>query len=122
MNAHELRIGNYILKNDKLHYCSWMTIRDIKTQSIEDADKFEHIPLTEEWLLKFGFTKQSTSNNCNKWFKGENPITHDWLFHLVWLVGHPTPFYQNGHHMIKYVHQLQNLFWCLCNEELTIKN
>ena len=122
MKAEELRIGNYVadiwnpdvprqVQSLAKNLCIYGSLRC-------KYDKLLPIHLTEEWLLKFGFTKRSTSNNCNKWFKGENPVTHDWLFSLVWLVGHPTPFYQNGYHMIKYVHQLQNLYYALTGEEL----
>lgn len=114
MNAHELRIGNYILKNDKLHYCSWMTIRDIKTQSIEEDDKFEPIPLTEEWLLKFGFEINETY--CSKKINKTNEF-NIMFFDDGWLLCDC-----DIHCKIKYVHQLQNLFWILCGEELTIKN
>ena len=133
MKANELRIGNKveykgeivdIISINGVVYSFGKIDIGIKTNDGfrgVDLKKLFPIHLTEDWLLKFGFTKRSTSNNCNKWFKGENPVTHDWLFSLVWLVGHPTPFYQNGYHMIKYVHQLQNLYYALTGEELCLQ-
>jgi hypothetical protein len=79
------------------------------------------IPLTKEWLLKFGFEKRITVGHSVQYFIGKNPITHDWLFDILWLDGYSAPFYRNGFHKIQYVHQLQNLYYDLTGEELTIK-
>jgi len=79
------------------------------------------IPLTEEWLFKFGFKTRTTENISVQYFIGENPITGDWLFDIIWLKGDEYPFYRNGFFKIKYVHQLQNLYFALTGEELTIK-
>ena len=118
MNAHELRIGNYILKNDKLHYCSWMTIRDIKTQSIEEDDKFEPIPLTDEWLLKFGFEKIKSEYDVAECFDFLNGILYlDMANQICYLLSS-----EFGINCPESVHQLQNLYFALTGEELTIKN
>lgn len=56
MEANELRIGNYVAAKDgksfqvKLHHIN-------KLQS--EKCKFYGIPITEEWLLKFGFVKEN---------------------------------------------------------------
>ena len=84
------------------------------------------IPLTEDWLLKFGFERKDSST-CVQWWNGINEITHDWLVDLIWLkeperIGAPNfPFYRNGKHTIYYVHQLQNLYFALTGEELCVK-
>jgi hypothetical protein len=92
-------------------------------EGIEDFISFEPIPLTEEWLIKFGFDKRESSV-CDAFYIGINPITKDWLFDIVWLKNmmdysyEGFPFYRNGHHKIQYVHQLQNLYFALTGEEL----
>lgn len=75
------------------------------------------IPLTEEWLLKFGFEKI-----------GEN-YENDWLLihtHLKTKELHFILNLPNSHQynitVLNYVHQLQNLYFVLTGEELTIKN
>ena len=62
IQAHELRIGNYVF--DALGNITQITPRMIVEQSQSDIAKVEYlkpIPLTEEWLLKFGF-KHNSSN------------------------------------------------------------
>ena len=87
---------------------------------------FEPISLTEEWLRKFGFECRE-STTAKEYYLGLNSVTNDWLFSIVWLdkpesFGYPNaPFYRNGRHTLYYVHQLQNLYFALTGEELTIK-
>jgi hypothetical protein len=119
MKANELRIGNlFILPNGDIGKISYHEIR-LMVVAIEKPD-YKPIPLTEEWLLKFGFSNREAFS-YKEWFIGFNPITHDWMFDICWLVGHDYPFYRNGHFAIKYLHQLQNLYFALTGEELTIK-
>lgn len=120
MEAKELRIGNWVkhkysgVVSIDLHALSLVNI-----QSSEKIDIiYQPILLTEEWLLKFGFEKRITENISIQYFTGENPITRDWLFEILWLNGYEFPFYRNGCFQIKYVHQLQNLYFALTNQEL----
>ena len=60
MNENELRIGNLIYS--ELHSKNTdYTIVDIDFFGLSGYVKFWGIPLTEEWLLKFGFEKCETS-------------------------------------------------------------
>ena len=119
IKAQELRIGNHILKNGKLHYVNHLTIRDIYGLSVDDTDNFEPITLTEEWLLKFGFGLTYFHNQYgvieNGYSNGKLRLrcTIDNLFAF--------DFEDDKVTIIKYVHNLQNLYWCLCNQELTYK-
>jgi len=121
MTANELRIGNWV------H--SGITDEDFIVESHDivnismgfDNGKVQPIELTEEWLVKFGFKKRITIGHSVQYFIGKNPVTHDWLFDLLWLEGYSTPFYRNGFHKIKHVHQLQNLYFALTGEELKIE-
>lgn len=123
LTAKDFRIGNWVQNNLGTEY-------QVKAEHIlmyhQQGGFFDKpIPLTEEWLIKFGFEKRESST-CNAWYIGKNEITHDWLFDMVWLhrpelINAPNfPFYRNGRHLIKYVHQLQNLYFALTNEELII--
>jgi hypothetical protein len=121
MKANELRIGNWlysgITKEDFI-------IDGYDILNIDEGDddgKTKPIKLTEEWLVKFGFEKRITVGHSVQYFIGKNPVTHDWLFDILWLEGYSTPFYRNGFHKIKHVHQLQNLYFALTGEELKIK-
>jgi len=86
---------------------------------------FKPILLTEEWLFSFGFEIYAESVIMKAFKIGFNEITQDYLFDLCWIKDldgkDKHPFYKNGRFEIKYIHQLQNLYFALTNEELTIK-
>ena len=128
MKAEELRIGNWVNykywnpepHNEQYLFQSVEIIGFLKDQfyfnfkgrkEVEKVSDLHPIPLTEDWLLKFGFVsnpyqdryeKGDIDVECDK-TKGET---------ILWLAGAPY---------IKYIHQLQNLFYALTGEELTIK-
>ena len=76
------------------------------------VDNLTPIPLTEEWLLKFGFVKNLTG------FYEKGRLTYrpdyGWQILSQWVKDWV------GVAPILYVHQLQNLFYSLCGEELNI--
>ena len=73
----------------------------------DEYSKFEAIPLTEEWLLKFGFTFSDMIYS----FDG---------FEILDLK-QGLEFYNHDYPIkIKYVHQLQNLYYALTQTELTL--
>ena len=128
INARDLRIGNLIcydplypipkeiegIINDKeiaTDYRKLLTIDDIYP-----------ILLTREWLIKCGVVNNDTANwrggltNCLM-IKGEKPF-----FGYTVREGNTYRFYyQNSTGEARYVHQLQNLYYCICGQELEIK-
>lgn len=80
----------------------------------EYSDYALPIPITEDWIIRFGFEKQD-----NNWKR--LCICNDWTY-LYWerLAGFELSI--NKHSVmlphIKYVHQLQNFIFCLTGEEL----
>jgi hypothetical protein len=120
MEAKELRIGNYVLQDDEF-------INGITSNSIHKFDlgsiKLEPIPLTEGWLLNFGFEWEDVESKTN----GE---TDKMLFKNILLMKrhHDTlwvacPYgYLISPDRTLYVHQLQNLFFCLKGKELVLKS
>lgn len=70
------------------------------------CDNCNPIPLTEEMLVRMGF-----KSFCKDWSK-KGIIIHARKRGFV--VNKKIP-------ILNYVHQLQNLYWCLCGEELQIK-
>ena len=128
MKANELRIGNLIKCKFKLA-SDYEDIRCNKDIIFHfDIYDLKPIPLTAEWLIKFGFKKRLDEKMiCDLHHIGMNPITHDYLFfthnHLFCLkriCSEKYPFFLFGYHKIKYVHQLQNLYFALLNKELTL--
>jgi len=110
MKASELRIGNWvncseIVDVDKTREIScW----DFGTYLSTNPEYYIPIPLTEEWLRRFGFVKVSEFG-ISQYGNGKIGI-----------------FFYNGKgnyniSMFEHVHQLQNLYFALTGEELTIK-
>jgi len=122
METNDLRIGNYVDCNKKRHNEKSIKVESMTFDKINvefrEYNLSDLIPihLTDKVLLNAGFKKREY-DICDKWYIGENPVTHDWLFDITWIHGHPNPFYRNGFHEIKYLHQLQNWFFLLSGGE-----
>jgi hypothetical protein len=113
MKANELRIGNLVY-NPNLKEVRTLDILDIRDYAEQRLIKdFEPIPLTEEWLVKFRFVKEiddlylDLSSSFLIWFN-DDEFLHYKSNQLETICS------------IKYVHQLQNLYFALTGEELTI--
>lgn len=131
MKANELRIYNYVLAEVGLPS---LNIHCILANDIVDISKgfvnVSPIPLTEEWLLKFGFDNIDTTNI---YVKSMHKIGAEKLKSLavyidennytVAIVDYYTGVEKTDllHLDYKYVHQLQNLYFALTGEELTVK-
>ena len=144
MKSNELRIGNYVFLNNEI-WSEYSKIPLIVTKldselselfplssggvSIEHEDKLknlqfnqyneyiEPIPLTEKWLLKAGFVK--VGMNYQK----------DWILLWTYLKTGEVHFVlnepnSNKRHIteLKYVHQLQNLYFALEGSEIIFSN
>ena len=118
MKAAELRIGNWIQSSSNKEYqinLSWYECCKDSTEGRDiQLDTFP-IPLTEEWLIKFGFDRIIEDDKGNEYCNilySLNGI--DIWFYDEWK-------YFDLKQSIKSVHQLQNLYLALTGEELTIK-
>lgn len=78
------------------------------------------IPLTEQWLIDFGFVDKYMSCH-NRWVKKcvalDQASDEDDDGEKI---QQEQIFYYNDKE-IKYAHQLQNLYFCLCGEELQLR-
>ena len=126
MKATELRIGNFCQDNvtkttikvvELTNECITTYVIDRSKFPLKDGWKLQPIPLTEEWLLKFGFERTDLIDNSND----------DW----TWLFYQKDSIYIDGSDLtietatgivikVEYVHQLQNLYFALTGEELTL--
>lgn len=81
-------------------------------------DEISPIPLTEEWLVRFGFEEKTYVN-------GDGDEFNWWSLHGFSLNDGFQLTGDNGTsesmlpYKLEYVHQLQNLFFALTGEELT---
>jgi hypothetical protein len=130
MTANELRIGNYVY--DTLGKVNKIDLEAITYIVKEPHNQVKPIPLTEEWLLKLGFEK----NKDNRWMRGKSRYAIFYFEYYatgedncMWRIEyHDTDYGRNEYKdcnqwgdVIKYVNQLQNLYFALTGEELTIK-
>lgn len=134
IKANELRIGNWILDAGGNYI-------KITAQRIADIDNklviSKPIHLTEELLLKCGFEKITKRESYYKkgsiWGIGvddtmicldpdwrEQPSFHCGIEYTDSEIPHDENIQYNFAHDIKYLHQLQNLYFALTNQELEI--
>lgn len=113
MKANELRIGNCYDQFGNINQVDWITIKELS--NAPDSQLWcKAIPLTEEWLLKFGFEKKEGYYDRYYYsIDGMNIKIDDDMFE--------TEVGECLYKSIKYVHQLQNLFFAINDEELTMK-
>ena len=121
LQNNELRIGNYIKFHNTITKVEGFSIWDNLIQSDNFAERelkdFEPIPLTEEWLLKFGIDFTSEK----EWYQLTFTIKGLLFETASSMEGFTYNLCFDNMINIKYVHQLQNIYFCLCGEELTIK-
>lgn len=129
IQANELRINNYVLRKgflfeDNNFYETKVTHNDIRA-CIVNKNHFKPIPLTEDWLLKFGFTKKDhtcsdKSISENLFFK-ENYFVE---FSEEGILFCQLHYFGQGWFLkiIEYVHQLQNIYFALTGQELSLKD
>ena len=118
MKKEDLRIGNYVkglevgIVRTIGNACAFKT----PTSTVKIyAEDLEPIPLTEEWLFKFGFepnriyTQERVFEIGDGWFQLTKESKDQWA------LGNEQTYLA-----IKHVHQLQNLYHALTGKELTI--
>jgi hypothetical protein len=143
MEAKDLRIGNLVNYKivDKLdsrkewYEVSKIDIDDLRVLQVKDEmnQDYEPIPLTEEWLLKFGFEKviyESDETGYNNDYeldiKGVGLISYSDDFSCALFGSKESSkdelgFLPNWDNC-KHVHQFQNLYFALTGQELTLNN
>jgi hypothetical protein len=107
MKANEIRICNYVW-NEVQQKAIQVNLK-VLVDLLNGID-WQPIPLTEEWLLRFGFEKDNELNFVKFSFK-----VHFWSSCNSYMYG-----WIGGNIELKYVHQLQNLYFSLTGKELTI--
>lgn len=109
MQPKELRIGNHIEQGVIFEIKqNVVRVKYNGRTSLLVHEEMKPIPLTEEILLKCGFDTESIPYHC---INGNVVIYYSQGDFLCKYTGHE----------IKYLHQLQNLYYALTGTELTIK-
>ena len=121
MEVNELRVGNFVWEEYGGLYevininSEGFGYVDLRKPTFKCIGRYEigsvkPIALTEEWLVKFGFEKDDTI----------------WIKHPIYgLLEKNGRFFvelgETGGIYVKYIHQLQNLYFALTGEELKLK-
>lgn len=121
MKAIELRIGNYVWEG----YGGYYQVLAIMPNSVDlvkpfmsmsgryDIETIKPIKITKEWLFDLGFEKTELSGSIDCYLNhsiglntySKTPVDYYWL--------------KDYHNInIKYVHQLQNIYFSLTGKEL----
>ena len=118
MKANELRIGNHIYEGtDKLTIVTPKVIQDV----IDNAWLYTGIPLTDELLLKCGFNFVfGVWRNDKLWHTIIDLWKDDLGIKFVFDIDDNDGEIM-GYTKLQYLHEIQNLYFSLTDEELTIK-
>ena len=119
----ELRIGNYFQESSTKEI---IQVESISKDTVAFSGYFtkgwqaEPVELTEEWLLKFGFESNIVG------YKIDNDrFIFELYFYDAWNLNYveKQKFGNGSAELSGYwkIHELQNLFFALTGEELTIK-
>ena len=118
MKANEFRLGNLVKCPEGFGQVT--QIQDREVLVVDEIgyimEEIKPIPLTEEWLLKFGFEKIERDDCC--WYTLLIPSKYD--FNILWDKGDSANGMSIEDYPVKckHVHQLQNLYFALTGEEL----
>lgn len=115
INTREFRIGNLLIEKKSGQI---IEVINISQKHVSFSGQFkagwkaEPIPLTEEWLLRFGFEKMDETWYTHKNYNLELDERGFWLsFQTLQLS-----------EIINFVHQLQNLNFALTKQELKLND
>jgi hypothetical protein len=135
MQANELRIGNLIslpifsgdpaLFTEKI--CADFGYAPIRVSLtlLRDAEYYKDnwagkpIPLTEEWLMKFGFAKRNKKHPTPPKFRYKDTAICCYWDGVDWCFKYGTDA-DLSFACCQFVHQLQNLYFALAGEELIL--
>lgn len=142
IKAEELRIGNWVLHNEKWSYRGmpipfqwnendWYALGECSM----GLDCIDPIHISEEWLLKFGFTKDKKEGRYGYRYSigfadYRYVVERDFNEHVSHFFGieyTDSPFEEdegrvhNFSYDLKFVHELQNLIFAVQRVELKLK-
>ncbi len=111
----DLRIGNYVSGMFEIEKIEGIYLSFVNTDGRNHAplQQIKPIPITEEWLLKLGFEYNSFSLLYSNRKQSEYDIQ---------IIDDTFVIHKYGEEIVtlKYIHELQNLFFALTKNELKI--
>ena len=116
IDSKDLRKDNYVLYRGVAHKLNTKEIYELDFDLTNEVNYYKPIPLTEEWLLKFGFKTGVIAGQ--RYMKDELYEVEDGYIYVIDSNESKIGEWDYTEVEIKYVHQLQNLYFALCGEEL----
>lgn len=123
LSAQELRIGNYhyyTVEDSEDERKKWDEVCQIEAEDfphIDNDDSYKPIPLTEEWLFKFGNVKKTKVIQVLEVFE---------RFGFIWKdeYGYWYVVTKSGDYLtkIEFVHEYQNFIFSSTGTELVVKS
>ena len=134
MKANELRLGNILMYNSPISLTSQTVevniyhLSDILGHTpLSYSDRknaYQAIPITEEWLIKFGFEGDDDERHIVLGLGGGEELSIERLTKTCCLIraikNESVDFVYVAYP--EYVHQLQNLYFSITGKELEVKS
>ena len=119
MKAKDLRIGNIINTEagTPIIVSGWELYTMSVNENRKETNNTKPIPLTEEWVRRLDF--EECINGETLLINIDNGLTL--LYKEKGVVHLDNDYFSEDYIKVKYVHQVQNLYFALTSEELTIK-
>ncbi len=126
MKLQELRIGSLVQYDKQIYKITglggWRVSmkQEGKGTCFANIDVLNPIPLTEKWLFKFGF--KTSDGPESVFYSIEFDEVAKYKFEIGRTKGSDVFYFKTTCFIvqIKYVHQLQNLYYTLTGKELTL--
>ena len=121
IKTNELRIGNIVFLNDKQKV--WEIMDGFDIDEMTENSSVDPIALTEKWLFDLGFNSQYKKGWIGIDVRHSNGTTTDFVLSYPQRMGMWQTFFAFEYDSfrfveLKYVHQLQNLYFALTGSEL----
>jgi len=118
MTAKEFRVGNFVRQPNRLGRVQEVWREAVRIEGYNNAYDYNHtepIPITEEWLIDFGFDLVVKEGNQGEFRVYQlNEITYN--TNHGWWWRHRLPIQP------RFIHELQNLFYAITGKELNTLN
>ena len=113
MKASELRIGSWVF-SEETESNFVIDEHSFSAISVEHIDAIKPIPLTEEWLVRFGFEIKKGAWGTSAEIRIGRVRYVLYQNRNVWLIDHTDGFRVD----FKYIHTVQNHYFALTGQEL----
>jgi len=124
MKANELRINNWVYNRTTKKEMQVYPMMIPQLAQINDENNIEPIPITQEWIIKFNAEKIKGYGNNRFWYViFLDEYKDESMLFIHYSIGDNFCTLNEGYNetiikKIKYVHELQNLYFALTGEEL----